>query len=333
MVEPQPISREQTEALNALLLQFECGEYLYSEMVARICGVFERTPAKIQAAPPAPKAKPSAPTAPPVPPAREAYPGFKKVEDAQRWAAQKHPSVTWDFVGAHPDALNPTLSGIDRMLDEWPDVGRKITYVGTYVGHPQRGFLFMPGDIAHASVDGSTIGLNPAFFGDPKRFKKAMRDAKKSKWLGSDASEHIATHEFGHMVDAWLSTEHARSLLPFGTVGNKANVDLVARELRAIARTAPVSKYALTNDAEAFAELFASKPHDPSTKEGWLLSLARGATHAPPDYHALPTGPERDAAVKAIAAFVDKWNGFGLSPLRLSDLLLPGDVARARRAP
>lgn len=209
---------------------------------------------------------------PPAGPTGQAVGSFSSIAEAEQWAQKAYPKISWDLAGAHIDTINPTLKQFDLLARDYPDVVERLQYVGTYqtasklpAGKTGLGF---GREVAHAYKDGTTMGLNPAYYGDPGRLRQALQRSEASGFYppGCKEFECIITHEFGHLVDGWLKATRkgfleVASADGFGIVGD--TITLFHGEQK---RAKKASSYGRTNSAEAFAEAFNSIYHSPSDK-------------------------------------------------------------------
>lgn len=243
--------------------------------------------------PPPPPPKPRAGTLPPPPPPRPppapatlppgavpATPTFKTTAAAQKWASARWPSITWDLSGIHADIARELLEEFDRLAREWPAVAARLNYFGTYKTIKRRGssFRWPSRTYAHATTDGSCIGFNPNYFGKPDKIRAAVASDAASGWhpSGTGTPASILTHEWGHQVDNLLRTLRDRSLVAAEGAPN-ASIPLLLGDLRVRYKaTAGLSRYALKNTEEAFAEAFASLRYTaPALQTEWTQRLGR----------------------------------------------------------
>lgn len=246
--------------------------------------------------PPAPPPKPRTGTLPPpayapppaplpttktLPPgAAPATPTFKTTSAAQKWAAARWPSITWDLTGIHVEMAQEFLKEFDRLARDWPQVTARLKYIGTYrkVKAAGPGFRWGSRTYAHASRDGARIGLNPSFYGKPAKMRAATQGDAAAGWhpKGTESTASILTHEWGHQVDNLL-----RGLTDVSLVGADrvpgASVPSLLAELRAkYPATAALSRYALKDTEEAFAEAFGSLRYTPAPQQAeWTRRLGR----------------------------------------------------------
>jgi hypothetical protein len=242
----------------------------------------------------------AAPTPPPAA-GPAAFPGpFADLAEAEAWASRQYPHITWDFAGAHVDTINPTLAEFHRLAQEWPEVANRLRVVGTYQGKTKgvSSFANQSSAFAHASVDGTRIGLNPAKYNDAAKLRESLRQSERSGWL-SDRDEIASnmTHEFGHMVDFWLrDVRQTGSLVPAVRIDGTGIIsDLwtsFVQDNFARFRSTDLSQYSVTDADEQFAEGFSYRYHPSSRLPtvgyvrqqaalDWLM--ARRATWTPYD--------------------------------------------------
>jgi SPP1 gp7 family putative phage head morphogenesis protein len=189
------------------------------------------------------------------------------LKEMERWGREHYPNIQFDFEGAHVDTIRPTLEQFDKLAQEYPDVAARLEYVGTYKGEgaPGRGFQQNSNTYAHASHDGTRIGLNPEWYGDPEIFELSLRDCREGGWLarGVATPEGIITHEFGHQVNHHLLSIKD-SMTPEAPWSGYTTINTAKRSfVHANKPTNRLSRYGLTKPAEAWAEGFASLYHTP----------------------------------------------------------------------
>lgn len=196
---------------------------------------------------------------------------FRTIEDAEAWAREKWPDITWDLSGCHVDTINPTLAQFERLAVEWPEVARRIKYVGTYQRLKPAANPFAQGEYAHAAHDGR-LGLNPLWYGNPERFRRSLQLSVSQGFHppGTDTFESVITHEFGHHVLYMLWLQGAGEAFTdevapdgFGLVIDTANL-----LLQHYAKDAgKLSGYAKTAPQELWAEGFTATKHTPGNKK------------------------------------------------------------------
>lgn len=215
----------------------------------------------------------------------------KTLTDMERYCTQKWPSVKWDFKNAHVDTIRPTIEQWAKLSKMHPEIVPQIKYIGTYRGIDIRGgdsYQIMPFEsnvFAHAAhhrlTDACWIGLNSKYYGDPTKFKEALWRAKVSGWnpAGCDSIESIFTHEFGHQYYNYLLRINPNKAFykyvgPDGYGSFGGTVSLFVEKIKA---TESLSRYALENIKEAFAEGFAAFHHGTASvqKHPYVVSLRR----------------------------------------------------------
>lgn len=219
-------------------------------------------------------------------------PTFRSIAKAQQWAASAYPHITWDLAGFHVDAANEVLQEFHRLARDWPEVLQRLRFVGTYrkVKAAGSGYRWNPRTFAHASVDGARIGFNPAWFGNPARMRAALSRNVATLFhpLGTEAMASVLTHEWGHQVDHWLQKRALDALTPGAPTSQTVptTASMLAHFRRYNMATRALSQYALVNEAEGFAEAFASLRYTPPPQQteftrrlGKLLELVRGPVY------------------------------------------------------
>lgn len=198
----------------------------------------------------------------------------KTLDECKLWAEANYPHIRFEFDGADIEAIKPTLQQFDKLAKEWPDAAARLKYMGT-------GRTFPHGEYAHAARDGTAIGLNPNFYGNPGEFLRWLRNdvAVKHHPRGCHTIESVITHEFGHMVHFWLGRQLDRAVLPVvsvdgtGIVGNTVNNWLIYWTDNRKRAVRSLSKYAAEKEEEAFAEAFAAFYHQTGKKGTFLRSF------------------------------------------------------------
>ena len=207
---------------------------------------------------------------------------FATLAEATAWATQQYPHITWDFEGAHIDAINPTLDQFERLAQQWPEVAARLKYVGTYQGtnalHPH---TWKPIHYAHADGGalgrGEVIGFNPMYYSDSARFLSRLQNDLRAGFhpKGCDTIESVLTHEFGHLVEVWLRSrrDSFRAIVDDDGFG-RAHVTFQLW-MNANKATEKLSRYARTKAVEAWASGFAAVYHMP--RREWPIFVQRQA--------------------------------------------------------
>lgn len=122
---------------------------------------------------------------------------------------------------------------------------------------------------AHATIDGTRIGLNPEWYGNPRRLKDSLVWLERKRWHpgGCNSIESIMTHEFGHHVWNWYYSPIYNSKA-FTPHVSSHGVGLIHDTIRLWERSNPVrgaiSRYAKENREEGWAEGFTALHHGTS---------------------------------------------------------------------
>lgn len=216
------------------------------------------------------------PTASPVPQWQRLPVGkHHTIAQAEAWARNRYPDITFDFAGAHIDAINPTLAEFHRLAQKYPEAIQNLAYVGTYggAGAPDHS-AFDANTYAHATWGApgkrnGRIGLNPVWYGQPAKFEQAITNDEAHRWhpQGVTGIRSIFTHEFGHIVSGWLRMGSSGvAVAPvvrtsgFGMVYDTYRIWLDSHRA-----TTALSRYATTKKEEAFAEGFAALELQPKS--------------------------------------------------------------------
>lgn len=196
-------------------------------------------------------------------------PDFSTVRQAEQWLSREFPNIKFDFKGTRIETMNPTVKEFVARAREWPLVAEKLEYFGTYRGEnaPRRARRkWNPREWAHASQDGKRLGINPAWYGNPAKFKASLELSERSGWhpKGATTFETVISHEFGHHVQNWMQNAGAQAFTPFvRSNGSTLAGDMMSAFKKKNPRTSSISKYAGTNDAESWAESFMCLYHQP----------------------------------------------------------------------
>lgn len=201
---------------------------------------------------------------------------LETIADSMR---EKHPSIDFDFTGCDPDVAARTAKQYDELLQKYPDVTKTIAYIGTPEWAPDGwapNFSERKGAIATCSSNlnnlnhnfKNVITLNPKYYGDPQFLQDALD--RSQTWMASSSLEGLATHEFGHAIHFYLLREGAKKSFT-GYIGLSAQgevrqtiSDFTSYNHSLSGKT---SRYAATNEYEAFAEGFTMAYHRPADKQ------------------------------------------------------------------
>jgi hypothetical protein len=260
-------------------------------------------------------------------------PAFATVDEAEQWAKANYPSIEWDFKGASPETINPTLAQFDKLAKKWPEALNRIKYIGTFADDAKKlegfkkavsadqlkkldttieayaakeGTFEVEGYMNTTSGEyGDVIGLNPAYFANPEKYKSDL----KFGTFAVNSMEGLLTHEIGHVMeykakmDGWEKTifDVSDPSLP-----NIAYLNFLWMSQNQ--PTSELSSYSTESSHEAFAEGFAAMNHgnkatDFTTKEeAYFQTLHDTPWRSVEDVKKLSdlSPAEREAALKKI---------------------------------
>lgn len=221
-------------------------------------------------------------------PAEQDFPAtdFKTVPEIERFMRGRFPETFWSFTGLEPRVANAVARRLAQLSREWPGAQQRLHYVGTNRNVPAelKPYVarFRQNIYAHVAWNGRSLSINPKYFGKEAIIKASIRNDVEHGWHPRmrDPEDYISiiTHEWGHVIDAWLSSATNRMLTAaihtsgFGDVAS--TFAMWKQTLLAEARRYPElfargegrgvflpSQYAFKNDAEAFAELYSASIH------------------------------------------------------------------------
>jgi len=199
----------------------------------------------------------------------------------------RYSNILFDFQGAHVDTIRPTLKQFDKLAQKYPEVAKRLEYIGTYQGKGAPSGMAVRAT-AHATKDGKQIGLNPKWYGNPDKFSQACTDMFTTKWMDADGSiESIFSHEFGHQVEHWLLNSNQAFSRYIGADGAGIVSDTVRLFNKVNKPTNALSGYAVTTNSikttqyqewvtdkvEGWAEAFAAIQHKPRSQ--WTTYVKR----------------------------------------------------------
>jgi hypothetical protein len=110
------------------------------------------------------------------------------------------------------------------------------------------------------------IGFNPKYYSDIKKSEESLEEGEKQGWnpKGANTIDYVLTHEFGHSVKFGLERMYSRSVTPHMAYGKKTLIsNIIAAFVDHHKASDKLSKYAMKNEEEAWAESFAAIHHSP----------------------------------------------------------------------
>ena len=211
----------------------------------------------------------------------------KKYLEALGQAMQdKYPDTVFSLAGADPVAMERTMRQLDTLMSKYPEVAKSVPYVGTGGQLPAdlkaKGFHGVTGRtfaaverVGGASVAESPLFFNKKFYSDAKTMEEKIAHLGEVGWFTPAANEglieYIVTHEFGHIIDNYISIEGSlKSFMGFinsdKSEGEVSSI-LGAFKYRNRDTGRTISQYAKTNTAEQWAEGFASLYFTPKDEQ------------------------------------------------------------------
>lgn len=203
-------------------------------------------------------------------------PKFKTTAEATEYFEQRYPATRFDFAGMEIEKSGLFQANVDelaRLFDTYPEAIAKLEYVGTYVDKtkiPRRSNgRFTKGEYAHAGDD-AYIAFNPKWYGNAQKYQDSKKRGREIGHSVTDAPQGTATHEFGHIIDAWINRTFGRAFFfPFTDgPGGRGSVPELFAKVRAKYRPTPgeLSDYGRTNRYELFAEGFSMHWNRPESE-------------------------------------------------------------------
>lgn len=207
---------------------------------------------------------------------------FKDYKEANAWLEARYPDVTFDLKGVDTKYMPGLVRQFQTLSQDYPDAAARLWYLGTYrektsvPSGPNRGGGGIQvgrwsGEWAHVSLHGHVLAVNPNYWGKPQRLDESLArsavpsvDKDGTKYPGwhppgSTSADSIISHEFGHVVDSWLSVDPAQ----VDRARQVSEWRQTTRMTRGLDGSRGVSQYAMRNGAELFAEAFESLYHAP----------------------------------------------------------------------
>jgi hypothetical protein len=172
------------------------------------------------------------------------------------WAGERFPQATLVTEGLDLKAWNRIASVLDRLATDWSGVARELGWITTR--HPLWEDDVQGAIAAAESIFGEKIAFNPFYFSRSKLVAETAAYGERTGWhpagAGSAAEEYFVSHEWGHLVHAWLR-RHDRDCLQRLT----SLFAIDANEPRSPvdpSKVAAISLYAKRGISDAFADAF-----------------------------------------------------------------------------
>lgn len=231
---------------------------------------------------------------PPAPDKADAFgqiDGLKTTKDMEAWGHERF-GVRMDFTQVKPDVARAVLRGMQQFEDLFPgamDYG--LTYCGSYKGEIGRQVSaafgrkrMFQGEWAHCryfqqgyfgnNSSMITLGLGPSF-NNPAKLLAELTQGVISGWhpVGCDTMESIVRHELAHFLDELMGRGTRVTTLIQRWKDDTASKVLTGMAPRDQAKVVgELSRYAMANRKERWAEAFASATSD--LADGELNPLA-----------------------------------------------------------
>jgi SPP1 gp7 family putative phage head morphogenesis protein len=276
----EKLAAEKREKNNAAARARRAAKKIETERLAREAAVNTRD--KLTIASPVSYLKPEYknPVGKPIPVDKLVEPPkeIKTKKAFEEWASKNWPNVDFDMEGVDVALLPELATEVHDRGKEFPEVMARLRYFGTYkTRNPwgagsEKNANWNNNTYAHASMTtGEVLALNPAKFGDGMALYRSLLSDESTGFhpKGALAVSSIVAHEFGHLVDGWqqaVLTKYNISPYVVGAVGEGA---WLARDWRREKKaTAELSRYAMKDNEEGFAEAFSSLYYSPPGNGG-----------------------------------------------------------------
>lgn len=233
--------------------------------------------------------------------------GFFSLEEIEKFVKTKL-KTDCDFTGLDREIANKIARQYELLVKTYPDVAKKISYIGKGTGSPfpDAEKIFQETNTAtacfaqknlysengiHAGVSTGILFNEKEFFHDPLKMKDVEELSENSGWhpVGGSSPEGIMTHEFGHAV--WFHAMDSGEYIPgqTGYIGNngfgtmRGTLEDWAYDHQNLGDE--VSRYAASNSnksinrSEAFAEGFASLHFTPVEKQAQYVKDQTNLLH------------------------------------------------------
>ena len=179
--------------------------------------------------------------------------------------------------------INENMKKFDELAKEFPGVANKLEYMGTYGKNAPKGLenYQWSGAYAHAYENGKQIGLNPNYYYDYDKFAKSLANDVAAGWhpAGTSNPTSVLTHEFGHQVHNYYLNNGWGELddffihkLRYGHKETRVNyiMENFLEQTHKTLADAGLSRYALKNSRESFAEAFSAIYEKSSLKNKYV---------------------------------------------------------------
>jgi hypothetical protein len=269
----------------------------YNRIVRATWGQGPRSGGPGAAAPGAPRPGPRIPmppapkrTFPPTPPPRSGAPSpvkapkpapkpvintmprpgyFQSHSELHDWAKATFPNAAFSDAGIPLENWNHLAVELDRLATDFPFIAKRLKEINS---GPSR-FVDKLKD-ARALADyglGEILAFNPTYWSQPLvKLTELQTAGSTSGWTVKGITEpnYAATHEWGHLMEAWL-----RAVNPQKRAALQSVFEYDGQY--SPSRGGLVSRYARTSENEAFAEAFAAMRRQPVEKQQIAKKFAK----------------------------------------------------------
>lgn len=196
-------------------------------------------------------------------------PRFRSLKRAEEWC-EKYFGINdgcCSFDGCDIYAINPTIRQLVFLSQEFPEAAQQFQVLGTCLGVSDSCYIAS----VHPRLSG--MNMNPAYYEDAFVLWDTLQTMER-EWHspeGCGTIEYMATHEFAHAVEIWLTS--CRDHVSICGYSGRA-CDVFTEWLQSHQLSDEISVRAGENHHEWFAEAFSSCYHSPSPLESAREVLA-----------------------------------------------------------
>lgn len=187
---------------------------------------------------------------------------WQTTDDATAWGEHHLPGVPIEIAGMDIRTARDTFAQLEVLVKDYPEAARSMAAIRMENGAGEPW-------IASVRTRDSRLRFNAEYYRDGQydALRAMNRRSKTEGWTINDAdgsARSTMTHEFGHVLDNYMSKTD-RMLTPvISAHGTEFVSSLWTEALGSRKATTTLSRYAVTNRAENFAEAFAALYHDPT---------------------------------------------------------------------
>jgi SPP1 gp7 family putative phage head morphogenesis protein len=181
-----------------------------------------------------------------------------RVEKMEEWASRKYPHIRFSFrdTDGSPldrESVREVLEQFDQLSEEYPDIQRNMSFFGASELE----------DLSYGRSTWGSIEMNTKWMRDSAQWRDSLRQDMISGWRPAMGIDSTVTHEYGHQIRYWIDNAGEGKAL-VGGVGD-SGLGTVKGTLRRFLDqnkpTAKISRTALVDETEGFAEGFVRMHH------------------------------------------------------------------------